>query len=65
MVMLRCLVVLGAALARSDARRDGLPRHKLDAVTSALAKGDYLVHETLPFLVAGVRARRLPGGRVL
>ena len=43
MVMLWRLIVAVAALARSDARRDGLPRHKLDAVTSALAKGDYSV----------------------
>ena len=38
--MWRCLIVaVGAALARSDARRDGHLQEKMDAVASALQKG--------------------------
>ena len=43
MVMWRCLVVAGAALARRDARRSGNLQEKVDAVASALDKGEFSV----------------------
>ena len=41
--MWRCLVVAGAALARRDARRSGNLQEKVDAVASALDKGEFSV----------------------
>jgi hypothetical protein len=39
-MMLWRLILVGAALARSDARRD-CPRDKLEALKSAFQEGDY------------------------
>ena len=43
MVMWRCLILVGAALARRDARRSGNLQEKVDAVASALDKGEFSV----------------------
>ena len=43
-MVMRCLIVaVGAALARGDARRSGNLQEKIDAVASALHKGNYSV----------------------
>ena len=43
-MVMRCLIVaVGAALARGDARRSGNLQEKIDAVASALNKGEFSV----------------------
>ena len=43
MGMWRCLILVAAALARSDAQRSGHLREKVEAMASALRKGNYSV----------------------